>query len=106
MQPGVAGAFGGADDGGDQHTGFGDQRAAWFGAQLDRVGQVAVDGLADAGAVLGQVRYRVGVAGREPAADVEHTQRDPVRLELPQDRRAPAGRVLPGSWVGHLGPTW
>ena len=44
MQPGVAGAFGGADDGGDQHTGFGDQRAAWFGAQLDRVGQVAVDG--------------------------------------------------------------
>ena len=43
MQPGVAGAFGGADDGGDQHTGFGDS-AAWFGAQLDRVGQVAVDG--------------------------------------------------------------
>jgi hypothetical protein len=102
MQPGVAGALGGADDGGDQHAGFSDQGAAWFGAQLDRVGKVASDGLADAGAVVGEVRYRLGVAGREPAADVEHAQGDVMRLELAQDRGAVTGGVLPGPWVGHL----
>jgi hypothetical protein len=104
MQPGVADALGRADDGGDQHARLGDQRAAGFGTEPQRVGQVALDGSADAGAVVGQVRDWVGVAGRKPAADVEHAQGDAMRLERAQDARALAGGVLPGPWIGHLRP--